>query len=131
VTESVSSTAVVDGKREDKAATDQATLPPQQPKQPPSSWAALLQPKASRPQPTGQVKSQPLTNPANSSAAANPAEVISSMKFTGISTIVSNYQPTFDWTLLEPRGLINNVNTCFVNVVSVQSRSLTSFATQY
>ncbi|CAO3674020.1 unnamed protein product [Umbelopsis ramanniana] len=117
VTESVSSTAVVDGKREEKAATDQATLPPQQPKQPPSSWAALLQPKASRPQPTGQVKSQPLTNPANSSVAANTTEVISSVKFTGISTIVSNYQPTFDWTLLEPRGLINNVNTCFVNVI--------------
>lgn len=117
----MSSTAVVDGKREEKGATDQATLPPQQRKQPPSSWAALLQPKASRPQPTGQVKSQPSTNPTSSSATVDTAEVISSMKFTGISTIVSNYQPTFDWTLLEPRGLINNVNTCFVNVVSFES----------
>jgi hypothetical protein len=119
VTESVSSSTGVDGKREEKATTDQATIPPQQPKQPPSSWAALLQPKPSRPQPAGQVKLQPLVNPANSSAAVNTAEVLSSMKFTGISTIVSNYQPTFDWTLLEPRGLINNVNTCFVNVVGV------------
>ncbi|KAI9264091.1 hypothetical protein BDA99DRAFT_48152 [Phascolomyces articulosus] len=38
-------------------------------------------------------------------------------KFMGIADIIHRYEPRFNSPLLEPRGLINNVNTCFMNVI--------------
>lgn len=35
--------------------------------------------------------------------------------------IISKYEPNYNAPILQPRGLINNVNTCFMNVVSNKS----------
>lgn len=96
-----------------------------QPKPKPSSWAALLQGPQRQPAQAGTVKTQAISNQSLAAPTDSASHVMSTMKYTGIANIVSNYQPTFEWTLLEPRGLINNVNTCFVNVVSSQLKHCT------
>ncbi|KAJ2963600.1 hypothetical protein NQZ79_g1386 [Umbelopsis isabellina] len=88
-----------------------------QPKPKPTSWAALLKPSQTRTQQQGAPTTQMASNQNQQKVSDSADNDLPSSQFTGISTIVNTYQPTFDWTLLEPRGLINNVNTCFVNVI--------------
>lgn len=90
-----------------------------QPKPKPTSWAALLKPSQAKAQQQGAPAARMASNQ-NQQKVSDGAENEPTSQYTGISTIVNTYQPTFDWTLLEPRGLINNVNTCFVNVVRMR-----------
>ncbi|GAB5588964.1 hypothetical protein Unana1_03864 [Umbelopsis nana] len=114
---SIPSSPIDDTVRKSEVTADHIAKPAAPPKEKPKSWADLLQPVKTQPSITGRAKAQLSSNQVPSSASDSASHVIPTMKFTGISNIVSDYQPIFDWTLLEPRGLINNVNTCFVNVI--------------
>ncbi|KAL1917219.1 uncharacterized protein VTP21DRAFT_4875 [Calcarisporiella thermophila] len=46
-----------------------------------------------------------------------PINVNGNVKFTGIGDVIKRYETTFNSRLLQPRGLINNGNTCFMNAV--------------
>jgi hypothetical protein len=104
------------------SSSEQAPVPAiPQPKPKPTSWAALLKPAQNRPQQPGAIITQAASDESQQKISDSEVNDIPTSQFTGISTIVNTYQPTFDWTLLEPRGLINNVNTCFVNVVRMKN----------
>ncbi|CAO3624853.1 unnamed protein product [Cunninghamella echinulata] len=95
-----------------------ATPPPQQqqPAKPkPNSWAALLQTNTNKSKPASPntTSQQTRTVPTGN----QPVSVVPLKKFTGIADIINQYEPTTKTPLLEPRGLINNVNTCFMNVI--------------
>ncbi|CAO3644989.1 unnamed protein product [Cunninghamella blakesleeana] len=88
----------------------------QQPAKPkPNSWAALLQTSANKTKPASQnITAQP---PRTVTTGNQPTTVAPVKKFTGIADIINQYEPNTKAPLLEPRGLINNVNTCFMNVI--------------
>ncbi|KAI8972996.1 hypothetical protein BDB01DRAFT_844989 [Pilobolus umbonatus] len=79
----------------------------------PDSWASLLKttdkPKQSAPhvQVNGKHTVTKSVKPVSPSVP----------KFIGIGDTISKYEPTYTAPLLQPRGLINNVNTCFMNVI--------------
>ncbi|KAI8368165.1 uncharacterized protein BYT42DRAFT_585532 [Radiomyces spectabilis] len=87
---------------------------PSTPKVKPSSWAALLKSSDS-------AKVKPNAALAKPSQVVKPAKVVppaaSIPRLSGIGDMIQNYQPSSEGPLLEPRGLINNVNTCFMNVI--------------
>lgn len=97
-------------------------------KPPPSSWAALLRtPKekeaAAKNKATFNAATT-LTASKTTNVASKAATVTTSQqpptaqpKFMGIADIINRYEPRYDVPLLEPRGMINNVNTCFMNVI--------------
>ncbi|KAL0075958.1 hypothetical protein J3Q64DRAFT_1877520 [Phycomyces blakesleeanus] len=91
--------------------TPTPTPAPVKPKAP-SSWASLVKsnvpPKPVSPAPEN-VPIQKIVKP----VAVGPTVP----KFTGIADIINTYTPTYEGPLLQPRGLINNVNTCFMNVI--------------
>lgn len=102
-----------------------AEPPSPQPKaKPAGSWASLLKKPdnvkkpaaANGPSANGVVANgKPSATKPNKPASPTPTTV---PKFTGVADIISKYEPTYTAPLLQPRGLINNVNTCFMNVVS-------------
>ncbi|KAI7870421.1 hypothetical protein BDF14DRAFT_92155 [Spinellus fusiger] len=79
------------------------------PKPKPTSWAALLKPTTPPHHPT--------TKQSTAKTKKTPVVGVHTPKLTGIAEIISAYQPIYEGPLLQPRGLINNVNTCFMNVV--------------
>ncbi|KAI7884255.1 cysteine proteinase [Lichtheimia hyalospora FSU 10163] len=98
------------------------------PKPKPSSWAALLRtPKEKE----AAAKNKAVSNAAAAMTASKATHVVSKAntvttsqqpptvqpKFMGIADIINRYEPRYDVPLLEPRGMINNVNTCFMNVI--------------
>lgn len=100
-----------------QTSTEKAAVSPAKAK--PSSWAALL--RTSADQTKQKTKGSGTTTPSstpkpNVNAVAPPAQN-APPKFVGIADIISRYEARFDAPLLEPRGLINNVNTCFMNVI--------------
>lgn len=97
-------------------------------KPPPSSWAALLRtPKEKEAAAKNKATSNAataLTASKTTNVASKAATVTTSQqpptaqpKFMGIADIINRYEPRYDVPLLEPRGMINNVNTCFMNVI--------------
>ncbi|KAI8642580.1 hypothetical protein BD408DRAFT_386874 [Parasitella parasitica] len=107
------------------ATTSQTTVEPPSPQpkvKPLGSWASLLK------KPDAVKKPAAANAPATNGVAANgkpsaskpkPASPTptSVPKFTGVADIISKYKPAYTAPLLQPRGLINNVNTCFMNVI--------------
>ncbi|KAF1800109.1 hypothetical protein FB192DRAFT_1449593 [Mucor lusitanicus] len=107
------------------AASQTAVEPPSpQPKvKPAGSWASLLKKPdtakkaatANGPSANGvAVNGKASATRPNKPASPTPTTV---PKFTGVADIISKYEPTYTAPLLQPRGLINNVNTCFMNVI--------------
>ncbi|KAI9015765.1 hypothetical protein CLU79DRAFT_764620 [Phycomyces nitens] len=99
------------------APTAQPTTPaqsgpaPVKPK-PVSSWASLVKSNV----PVKPVSPAPENTPIQK--VTKPVTVGPAVpKFTGIADIINTYTPTYEGPLLQPRGLINNVNTCFMNVI--------------
>ncbi|KAI8066849.1 hypothetical protein BC940DRAFT_257458 [Gongronella butleri] len=79
------------------------------------SWAALVKsPDKTKPPSTPMATAQ--TPKPAPPAVARPA-VAPTKKFTGIADIINQYEPSYAMPLLQPRGLINTVNTCFMNVI--------------
>ncbi|CAO3596965.1 unnamed protein product [Absidia cylindrospora] len=96
------------------ATTTAPSAPSPTPAKPPSSWAALLKP-------TTEKTKLPATSPSQQTRATvsdnTTLNTLPPKKFTGIADIIHQYEPTYKMPLLQPRGLINNVNTCFMNVI--------------
>ncbi|GAA5803336.1 hypothetical protein HPULCUR_008815 [Helicostylum pulchrum] len=84
-----------------------------------TSWASVL--KKSEPvkkAAAATVAATPATNGKPLAKSAKPSSpTSSSTKFTGVADIINKYEPNYNAPLLQPRGLINNVNTCFMNVI--------------
>ncbi|KAI8067316.1 hypothetical protein BDF21DRAFT_112628 [Thamnidium elegans] len=84
-----------------------------------TSWASLV--KKSEPvkkAPAATAAATPATNGKPLAKSTKPSSpTSSSSKFTGVADIISKYEPNYNAPLLQPRGLINNVNTCFMNVI--------------
>ncbi|KAG2219738.1 hypothetical protein INT45_007777 [Circinella minor] len=122
--------------------TPSSSKSPSAPKtNPPTSWAALVKNKSdtaskakvatSGVQTPNSIKSPIYGSSSPSAAASNKLSVnggtnamlvqtpATSTKFMGIADIIHRYEPRLinASPLLEPRGLINNVNTCFMNVI--------------
>ncbi|ORZ19629.1 hypothetical protein BCR42DRAFT_220932 [Absidia repens] len=96
------------------ATTTAPSAPSPTPVKPPSSWASLLKP-------TIEKTKLPATSPSQQTRATvsdnATLDTLPPKKFTGIADIIHQYEPTYKMPLLQPRGLINNVNTCFMNVI--------------
>ncbi|ORX60291.1 cysteine proteinase [Hesseltinella vesiculosa] len=81
----------------------------------PRSWASLvkspdkIKPPVPSPAQVQQTRPAPL--------AVAPPTAAPVKKFSGIADIINQYEPTYFMPLLQPRGLINTVNTCFMNVI--------------
>ncbi|KAJ2375537.1 hypothetical protein H4S02_008196 [Coemansia sp. RSA 2611] len=78
----------------------------------PSSWAALLRSSSSSATSSGTVKmvgSQP--------AAANGIRTVDMRKFTTLEDVLENWRIVFSAPAVQPRGLVNSGNMCFMNVV--------------
>ncbi|CAO3693781.1 hypothetical protein G6F70_001706 [Rhizopus microsporus] len=103
--------------------------PKPKPKSTATSWAALLKTSENKLKASSASSS---TSTTASTSVPNNAPTVNGKqtpktstsptppitpKFTGIADIISKYEPTFNAPLLQPRGLINNVNTCFMNVI--------------
>ncbi|KAF9080904.1 hypothetical protein BGX29_011486 [Mortierella sp. GBA35] len=102
-------TATTDGQ-------DESSTEPAAPAAPvkPKSWAELLRSKTPvTPSPAAAV---------NGTAAQKPVELnkatsVNGVKFDGIADVLHKFQPTYSSVLIQPRGLVNNGNMCFMNAI--------------
>ncbi|KAF9166809.1 hypothetical protein DFQ26_006784 [Actinomortierella ambigua] len=94
--------------------TTTAPETPSKPAQPPApkSWAGLFQSS----KPAGVTPAHPPTAPTTSAAQAGNLDVNGS-KFSGLAGVLHHYKPTYRSNLIQPRGLVNNGNMCFMNAV--------------
>lgn len=80
----------------------------------PKNWAELFRknsvPATTAPTANGST-GEKVTDVANKSSGANGA------KFDGIADVLHKYKPTYVSPLIQPRGLVNNGNMCFMNAV--------------
>ncbi|KAF9284015.1 hypothetical protein BGZ68_004944 [Mortierella alpina] len=76
----------------------------------PKSWAELVRPKDSAP--TGLPA-------ANGAIGQKPVDnkSVNGAKFDGIADVLHKYKPTYTSALIQPRGLVNNGNMCFMNAI--------------
>ncbi|KAG0291269.1 hypothetical protein BGZ98_003078 [Dissophora globulifera] len=79
----------------------------------PKSWAELLRSKNPAPLATSPVNG----SASEKSTEANKATSLNGAKFDGITDVLYKYRPTYSSPLIQPRGLVNNGNTCFMNVI--------------
>ncbi|KAF8948000.1 hypothetical protein BGZ47_006997 [Haplosporangium gracile] len=80
----------------------------------PKSWAELLRsknPAASSPAVVvnGNATQKPVET--------NKATTVNGIKFDGIADVLHKYQTTYSSVLIQPRGLVNNGNMCFMNAI--------------
>ncbi|KAI8975379.1 hypothetical protein BDF20DRAFT_906728 [Mycotypha africana] len=110
--------------------TEPASPQPKITKAPVSSWAALLKKPEPVKRPAGASASstaqQSQPTAVNGTAANGKVQISKkpttptptiSTRFTGLADMISKYEPNYTAPLIQPRGLINNVNTCFMNVI--------------
>ncbi|KAG0326847.1 hypothetical protein BG000_001221 [Podila horticola] len=80
----------------------------------PSSWAALVRSNNPIPPPSAT----PVNGaPGNKAAELNKATQPNGVKFDGIADVLHNYKLTYASALIQPRGLVNNGNMCFMNAI--------------
>jgi hypothetical protein len=82
----------------------------------PMSWAERARPKHPI-APASAVVSNGTT--VQKPVEANKATVVNGAKFDGIADVLHKYQTTYSSVLIQPRGLVNNGNMCFMNAVSL------------
>ncbi|RUO96911.1 hypothetical protein BC936DRAFT_141268 [Jimgerdemannia flammicorona] len=116
-------------------ASPSSTLPtaPQTSKPKPSTWAALFKPGTS-PNAAGHANaiSPTASKSQTASKSAKPPSLNGAPEFTGIAGwyltsptivlnsliyILNNYETSFQSSLFQPRGLVNNGNICFMNAI--------------
>ncbi|KAI1321063.1 hypothetical protein EDD11_008644 [Mortierella claussenii] len=81
----------------------------------PKSWAELLRSKNPAP-----VASSSATNGIASEKQADvgiKSSSVNGAKFDGIADVLHKYKPTYSSPLIQPRGLVNNGNMCFMNAI--------------
>ncbi|KAI9281823.1 hypothetical protein BY458DRAFT_468598 [Sporodiniella umbellata] len=105
---------------EEKQPEAETPTPTPKPKPAMGSWASLLKTPDSKSKPVSNQPTQPHSVPAMNGKQptrkpTSPTPYVP--KFTGVADIINKYEPVFNAPLLQPRGLINNVNTCFMNVI--------------
>lgn len=104
---------------ETKVIPTETPKPTVKPKPAVGSWASLLKVSENKSKPSSNANTPVSTPTAN--GKQTPRKLVSptpsTPKFTGIADIINKYEPIFNAPLLQPRGLINNVNTCFMNVI--------------
>ncbi|KAJ1976874.1 hypothetical protein H4R34_003808 [Dimargaris verticillata] len=122
--ESVTSTTAAASLTASTTLTSPSAKPP-----PAQSWAALVRrnpgPTSDRNKPTATTSAKPAgTHPATTvngdgSSAEYPGATINGAgpKFSDAASVLRQYQVSYRHTALQPRGLINTGNTCFMNVV--------------
>ncbi|KAF9559930.1 hypothetical protein EC968_006396 [Mortierella alpina] len=76
----------------------------------PKSWAELVRPKDSAS--TGL----PVTNGVGGQKPVDN-KAVNGAKFDGIADVLHKYKPTYTSALIQPRGLVNNGNMCFMNAI--------------
>ncbi|KAF9925692.1 hypothetical protein FBU30_004584 [Linnemannia zychae] len=80
----------------------------------PSSWAELLRSKnPTVPAPAVVTNGTPTQKPVE----VNKVVAVNGTKYDGIADVLHKYQPTYSSILIQPRGLVNNGNTCFMNAI--------------
>ncbi|KAF9978477.1 hypothetical protein BGZ73_002142 [Actinomortierella ambigua] len=94
--------------------TTTAAETPVKPAQPPApkSWAGLFQSS----KPANATPAPPTTTPITSAAQTGALDANGS-KFGGLAGVLHHFKPTYRSNLIQPRGLVNNGNMCFMNAV--------------
>ncbi|KAG0350861.1 hypothetical protein BG005_009605 [Podila minutissima] len=96
-------------------AQDTPTPPPVVAPPPPKpSWAALVRSNNPAPPPSATPANGA---PGNKTAELNKAAQPNGVKFDGIADVLHNYKLTYASALIQPRGLVNNGNMCFMNAI--------------
>ncbi|KAF9188304.1 hypothetical protein BGZ50_001419 [Haplosporangium sp. Z 11] len=80
----------------------------------PASWAELLR---SKNQPSPSTPSTANSTPNLKSVEGNKASNVNGVKFDGIADVLYKFKPTYTSPLIQPRGLVNNGNMCFMNAI--------------
>ncbi|KAF9140573.1 hypothetical protein BG015_001587 [Linnemannia schmuckeri] len=102
-------TATVNGQDE----PSNTPAPPAAPAKP-KSWAELLRSKnPAAPSPTVVANGTAAQKPVE----ANKTTTVNGAKFDGIADVLHKYQTTYSSVLIQPRGLVNNGNMCFMNAI--------------
>lgn len=102
--------AIVNGQDESSNATATPAAPAK-----PKSWAELLRSKnPAAPSPAAVANGTAVQK----QVEANKATTVNGAKFDGIADVLHKYQTTYSSVLIQPRGLVNNGNMCFMNAVS-------------
>ena len=92
--------------------TDTLTATPAAPVKP-KSWAELF---ASKNQPV--TAAPPASSPTSDKVtSAGRAVNGNGAQFDGIADVLHKYKPSYSSPLIQPRGLVNNGNMCFMNAV--------------
>ncbi|KAF8964302.1 hypothetical protein BGZ52_011859, partial [Haplosporangium bisporale] len=96
--------------------TPEITPPPVIAPPPPkaSSWSALFRSNTPNPPPSATPANGA---PGNKTAELNKATQPNGVKFDGIADVLHNYKLTYASALIQPRGLVNNGNMCFMNAI--------------
>ncbi|KAG0361883.1 hypothetical protein BGZ54_008889 [Gamsiella multidivaricata] len=81
----------------------------------PKSWAELVRPKHPTPSLTPSTPNG--TSGEKSNDTNNKASGANGVKFDGIADVLHNFKPTYSSLLIQPRGLVNNGNMCFMNAI--------------
>ncbi|KAF8923356.1 hypothetical protein BGZ58_003043 [Dissophora ornata] len=81
----------------------------------PKSWADLV--KSNNPAPSSAPSS--ITGSLNEKPVGGDIKVSGSngVKFNGIADVLHKFKPTYTSPLIQPRGLVNNGNMCFINAI--------------
>ncbi|KAG0072923.1 hypothetical protein BGZ89_001598 [Linnemannia elongata] len=80
----------------------------------PKSWAELLRSKnPAAPSPAIIANGTAAQKPVE----ANKTPTVNGAKFDGIADVLHKYQTTYSSVLIQPRGLVNNGNMCFMNAI--------------
>ncbi|KAK3833494.1 MAG: hypothetical protein JOS17DRAFT_773754 [Linnemannia elongata] len=99
--------AIVNGQDESSNATATPAAPAK-----PKSWAELLRSKnPAAPSPAAVANGTAVQK----QVEANKATTVNGAKFDGIADVLHKYQTTYSSVLIQPRGLVNNGNMCFMN----------------
>ncbi|KAF9114590.1 hypothetical protein BGX27_010346 [Mortierella sp. AM989] len=81
----------------------------------PKSWAELVRPKVTAPSSTPSPTNGPsCEKPTHSN---NKMSSVNDTKFDGIADVLHKFKPTYLSPLIQPRGLVNNGNMCFMNAI--------------
>ncbi|RUS21287.1 hypothetical protein BC937DRAFT_93112 [Endogone sp. FLAS-F59071] len=91
----------------------------QVPKPKPTTWAGLFKNTSGSANTGGQSgQVSPTTSKSQTiSKSAKSSSPNGATKFAGIADILNNYETKFESLLIQPRGLVNNGNICFMNAV--------------
>ncbi|ORY98264.1 hypothetical protein BCR41DRAFT_314559 [Lobosporangium transversale] len=81
----------------------------------PKSWAELLRSKNPAPASTPSVPNGTVGE--KQGDQSHKVANVNGVKFEGIADVLHRHKPTYTSPLIQPRGLVNNGNMCFMNAI--------------